>query len=175
MRYLEHLVLILIYEDIQKDPIAFLKTIFKFLEVDVDFVPSCCNKIVNSEDLDSSYTYVHNASQFMRRQMRLDFLIDFIKRSFAQGIFDRFFHSKASFIIRPKTNIDKFKINPMCEKTRDKLSGIFFDENKRLEDLIGRDLAFWVKQIARRSNNTSCFYSCFFQGLLKERLIKGKP
>jgi len=50
-RYYAHFdstqILVLIYEDIEKDPATFMRTIYKFLGVDTSFVPSMCTQRIN--------------------------------------------------------------------------------------------------------------------------------
>lgn len=147
-RYLEFFprdrILILIYEDIQKDPLAFLKNIFAFLEVDSDFVPSCIDKIIPSEDLKSAYTYIHRTSLFLKNRVYLGAFVDFMKQSYLQNIFDRFFNSRVAFSMRPSIKSDKVTTNHIGEETRIKMNKIFLNENKKLSDFIERDLSFWV-------------------------------
>jgi len=148
-RYLKYFprerMLFLVYEDIQKDPLAFLKNIFSFLEVNSDFVPSCIDKIILSEDLKSAYTYIHRTSLFLRDRMYLAAFVDFVKKSYLQKMFDRFFNSEFAFnVVRPGIKSDKVTTDPINEETRRMMNKIFLNENKKLSDFIGRDLSSWV-------------------------------
>ena len=137
-------ILVLIYEDIQKDPLSFIKNIYNFLEVDADFVPSCCADIIPSENLKSAYTYIHRTSSFLKERMYLSVLINLIKKTHLQKMFDRFFNSKVAFSMRPSIKSDKVAVNPINEETRKRMNKIFLNENKKLSNLIERDLSFWV-------------------------------
>ena len=148
-RYLKYFprerMLFLVYEDIQKSPLAYLKNVYNFLEVDSEFVPSCIDKIIPSEDLRSAYTYIHKTSLFLKDRMCLGAFVDFMKKSYLQKMCDRFFNSEFAFnVVRPGIKPDKVTTNPINEETRKRMNRIFLNENKKLSDFIGRDLSFWV-------------------------------
>ncbi len=147
-RYLEFFprekLLILFYDDLMNNPLVFLKNIFSFLEVDANFVPSSCNKTIPSERLKSAYSYIHNVSFFLQSKMNLSKLINYLKKPLLLKILDKFFTSKVAYSMIPRDNTDKLKVNPMNEKTRKKLQRVFYDENRKLADYVGRDLSSWI-------------------------------
>jgi len=147
-RYLEFFprerMLLLIYEDIQKTPIVFLKNIFCFLKIDDDFVPSCYNETISSENLRSAYDYVHNMSLFLKERIHLGGFVNLVKKSYLQKIFDKFFNSNVAFGMTQSVKVDKVSIDPIAEETRNKLNRIFYDHNRKLENFIGCDLAHWI-------------------------------
>jgi hypothetical protein len=146
-RYLEFFprdrILILIYEDIQKDSPAVLKNIFDFLEVDSDFIPSCIDKITPTEDLKNAYHYAHNISVFLRNNMNLGNIIDFIKGTYLQKVFDCILNSKLAYSMKFHVRADELKIDTIREETRNKLRSIFYYENSKVAELIGQDLSIW--------------------------------
>ena len=73
LRYLEifsrEQICILIYEDIKKDPIAFMKCIYQFLEVDDTFVSSMVNSEINvarTPKLVGPERVMHHIAEFLR-------------------------------------------------------------------------------------------------------------
>ncbi len=137
-------ILVLIYEDIQKDPAVFLKKIFKFLEVDENFVPENFDKKVLPEELARPlYFKVAGFSHFLRSKMGLSPLIDGIKKSSLLPFLDKTLHlfgysnnKKAIVVDRPAVS--------MKPETRAWLADRYRDEIEKLTRFLNRDLSFWV-------------------------------
>ncbi len=139
-RYLKYFpkekILIMIYEDIEKDPLVFIKKIYRFLGVDENFVPPSLHKRINVTAPRLSFT--GKCYCVVRR-----FLVDKLGEKFVESI--------------EKTTINKFrkaaaeKLGKKSEYKYEKISGnlrgelnkIYRPETKKLEKLIGRDLSFW--------------------------------
>ncbi len=150
-RYLKFFpeVLVLIYEDIDKNPLQFIQRIYDFLKVDSKFVPFSVYQRINPvsknktvipwfSDVNFQKMLKIFKSGFLGRGAIQLFkltgasdLILFLKRKNVKGEFDKM---KKPFI-RP----------PMNPETKKYLQDIYQDEINNLEKLINRDLSFWKK------------------------------
>jgi hypothetical protein len=141
-------ILVLIYEDIQKNPLKFIQNIYKFLGVDLNFIPQSLDKKINITSCKKrvKIPYLNlmiNLSEYYLEEHRSKFLIkplyEFLRLTHAS----RF----SSLIIRWNTTkrmengeIDK----PVIDlEIRRRSRSIFKEEVKNLEKLIDRDLSFW--------------------------------
>ena len=127
-------ILIVWYDDIQKDPISFIKQVYKFLEVDENFVPKIINQKYHTAEVRASkiyrkinkiYIYLHN--HYFGR-----ILIKILK----------------------STGINSYHINNLIQKSqppkptisaedREYLQAIFHADIRKLERLIDQDLLIW--------------------------------
>lgn len=75
--------LVLVYEDITKDPKSFMKRIYAFLGVDTDFEASMLYKRINIARLPKSTKsekYMHTVAEFLRRH-GFDKMVHWVRRS----------------------------------------------------------------------------------------------
>jgi hypothetical protein len=91
-RYYEHFpkdqILVLIYEDIQKDPVAFMRRIHEFLGISPDFVSSMVHTEVNvgrTPTVVGIDRVLHYVSEFLRKH-GLDRLVHAVKKSGIPGM-----------------------------------------------------------------------------------------
>lgn len=81
--YSAHQLLVLVYEDSKRDPLAFMKQVYTHLEIDPEFVPKMLRTYVNVERT-PRFVFIerimHRVAEFMRR-VGLDKIVWFIKRS----------------------------------------------------------------------------------------------
>lgn len=141
-------ILVLIYEDIQKDPLKFIQNIFKFLKVDDSFVPPSLNKKLNPRTDSRLYFPIlsQTISKFVYYSTKKQSGILFHLYKFLKGARV----SKLTKVIR-KINLRKrpeeFREYPSADtidrETRKFLQKIFSRDIKNLEKLINRDLDFW--------------------------------
>lgn len=133
-RYLNYFarknVLIMIYEDMQKNPRNFIQQIYKFLEVDNKFIPPSLYQKVNPTPLNLSLWKLSGrikknawGRKFIKllKILKLDKVI---KKIILSGK-SRKTYKKMSF------------------STRKKLNEIYHSDIKKLEELLNRDLSFW--------------------------------
>jgi hypothetical protein len=131
-------VLIMIYEDIQKDPVAFMQKIFCFLEVDDSFVPPSATEYVNASPLKSTYTRIPFLNRIIARGSRMSGIIGWASTSYlVQKIYD---WNKPPI---HKRGTEKIKKPAMKKETRHKLREYFADEITGIADILNRDLSFW--------------------------------
>lgn len=125
MRYYELFpkdqVLVLLYEDLKADPEAFLREIFSFLNVDVDFVSPLAHHKVNvaasHQDLGQSKLLWH----FYR-------------------VLGRIGAHRAAHSVE---KINRRDLPAMRPETREFLLEVYRPKNELLQELIGRDLSSW--------------------------------
>lgn len=132
-RYCAHFnkeqILVLIYEDIKKDPIEFMKRIYAFLGVDDTFVASMVHDEINiarTPRLIGIERVMHHIAEFMRRH-GLDRIVHAIRKL---GLPD---------LVRSVNTKDA----PKAEKSaydRNALAAYFRDDVTRLSAHLGRDM-----------------------------------
>lgn len=116
--------LVLFYEDLISDNYQFIRTVYRFLEVEDKFKPSWIDKSANATN--SLYFSQHLTN------LHLGWLVDIIKKTPLNGIIRKLLLSK-----RRKNND---KIRP---ETREYLIDYYLESNRKLEKLLGRNLSHW--------------------------------
>lgn len=122
--------LILIYEDIRKDPIAFMKRIYEFLGVDTTFVSSMVNDEINvarTPKLILPERVMHHTAEFLRRH-GLDRFVHAIRKL---GIPD---------MIRKVNTKEPPKKQENKSYNREALAEYFRADVAELSTILGRDL-----------------------------------
>ncbi len=129
-------VCIVLFEDIEKDPKKVLNKLFKFLNVDNEFVPTLVDKKYHTTKERSApfYFLVARSYVFLKNKKVGAWLIKFLK----------FFGFNAQMVnkilkILPQK---KYKFNKV---SREQLISIFRKDIMDLEKLIKRDLSYWLK------------------------------
>jgi hypothetical protein len=120
--------LVLIYEDIEKDPQAFMKRIYAFLGVDASFVPTMLNTQVNVSRVPKRVfidRVMHHVAEFLRKT-GFDRLVWLIRKG---GLPD---------LIRKANTKETKKQVPSYD--RDALARIFREDARELEKYCGRDM-----------------------------------
>lgn len=131
--------LILIHEDAKKDPLAFIQSIYAFLGVDAQFVPSMLTDAINVSRVPKHIfieKLMHRFSEFLRKH-GLDQLVHAIRRV---GLPE---------LVRLYNTKPKERKNP--EIDREQLTRYFHDDVQELSTLLGRDMVHeWgiIKQIS---------------------------
>ena len=128
-------ILVLIYEDIQRNPVKFIQKIYRFLGVDDSFIPPSATKRINATQLKWG-----PGIKFLRES----YLI-LTKLPFGKKI------SKIAKIMRIKKLVKlvdllayRLSLTPKINhSTRNYLIKIFKEDINNLEKLINRDLSFW--------------------------------
>ncbi|MCA9363867.1 sulfotransferase domain-containing protein [Candidatus Kaiserbacteria bacterium] len=121
-------ILVCLYEDIDADKLAFIQSIYRFLDVDATFVPTMLYTRVNTARTPRVVwvdRLMHRTAEFLRR-IGLDALVFFVKKS---GVTDT---------IRNINTGAGPKEGPSASQD---LKGYFRDDVIRLSALIGRDLS----------------------------------
>lgn len=121
--------LILIYEDNTKDPIAVIKKIYAFLGVNTDFVPSMLHESINVTRVPKNIALektMHRFSEFLRRG-GLDHLVHLVRRSGLPDLVRRF-----------NTKPVKKEEKPAFDKIA--LATYFREDATQLSTMLGRDL-----------------------------------
>jgi len=115
---------VVIFEDMLKGPLSFIQSIYRFLKIDENYVPSSLNKVVNKA--------------VIPKNLKLGRLINKISPIFRIA-------GMSSFIdfIKYLNSQKQETICKMNDKTRKELRKIFYKENKKLAILLNRNLTFW--------------------------------
>jgi hypothetical protein len=132
-RYTDHFseqqMLVLVYEDIEKDPLAFMKHIYAFLGVDVSFVPSMLNTSINVARTPKRVfveRVMHHISEFLRK-IGFDKFVWIIRKL---GIPD---------FVR-SLNTKKAKESTQSTYNREALKSLFRRDAEALTKYCGRDM-----------------------------------
>lgn len=136
-------ILVMIYEDVKKDPLSHLERVFDFLEIDSSFVPACAQDLVPSEALGGGiYGPFSKISRFARHRMRLGAFMDFLKKGKLSIPLDRLFDRFGPTRRVPGDGKERPEV-VLQPRTREYLASVFKNENQRLSDLLNRDFSFW--------------------------------
>jgi hypothetical protein len=133
---------VIIFEEFIKNSEQSVKDLYNFLSVDKSFMPPSINKAmhqtkkVKSKKVGLFLSAIPKISTFMRKH-NLDFLINTLRKA---GI------EKGVSEIENKNRVSMEKI-PMKEETKKELYKKFLPEIEKLENLLGKDLSIWKKQI----------------------------
>ncbi len=131
-RYLEYFpresILILIYDDLQSDPIGYLRQVYEFLEIDISFIPYAANRKINSRN---SYEFpkrdLLKAIEVACRSRNLVRLANLIHRhNMIRGTADHL--------------PERHKMTPTI---RSMFANLFSEHNKALGEFLDRDLGHW--------------------------------
>lgn len=129
-------VLIVLYDDIQKNPVAVCQEIFAFIGVDAGFVPDAG---MRHNDLtgDPRFKWLLRVLKSKNPVKRA--LAAAVKRFLACFPREATVRAVENFALR----VFKHQRQEMAPQTRARLVQIFADDVRRLETLIGRDLSHW--------------------------------
>lgn len=125
----EH-ILVLIYEDMRKDPIAFMKQIYQFLGIDDTFVSSMVHREINVARTPKNITterIMHHVAEFLRKH-GFDYFVHVIRKI---GLPD--------FVRRLNTKEEQYTAHTSIYD-RAQLAAFFHDDVQRLSMRLGRDL-----------------------------------
>lgn len=128
MRYYEYFdkqqILVLLFDDLKLDPLAFIQKIYGFIGVDCEFVPSILEKPSN--------IVMFPRIQDLMYKLKIDWIIDMVK----QTPLDKYFRDR---VVR-----NKAKAYPdMNSDTKKRLQQYYLIPNEKLAVLLGRDLSAW--------------------------------
>ena len=127
--------LILLFDDVNKDARSVLQRVYRFLGVRDDFIPEAPQKKVNPAGRLRS-KLLHRSLKFhissLRGRLRMGWLVDLVKR---WGL--------AAKIL--KWNTKELNYPPMTADVRKKLTEIYSRDIIELSHLIQRDLTWWLE------------------------------
>lgn len=135
-RFLEYFdkdqLLILLYDDIVRDPAGILKTTYGFLGVDDSFIPNNMNKRSNYSKQGRYRGVVKTMDIVVRKmvQLRLGFVVRLLKNFRVNKLILSMISKKYSY---PR----------MDKETRQYLRSLFNEDIRKLEVLLDRDLSYW--------------------------------
>ena len=147
-RYLKYFgrekILAMIYEDIAVNPQAYLRKVYEFIGADPGFTAKSSAQVIPADDLNTGlYRSVSKASQFARKNLGLGPIIDTVKRTPLRKALHTMLNEYGPAPTGKKTALSaEFKIQIKPE-THQKLVRLFEEENKKLAELLGRDLGHW--------------------------------
>jgi hypothetical protein len=126
-------ILVLIYEEIEKNPLKFIQNIYRFLGVDDSFVPPSLEKKVNPtlRYFHPRLLKIYSQSLKILQKFGGENLINFLKKTQFK---------KLAEYIKAGEEIEEISIKP---ETKKNLQKIFTQDIKNLEKLIKKDLSFW--------------------------------
>jgi len=132
-------ILVLIYEDIKKDPLVYIQNVYRFLGADSNYAPRIISRVHNSPETRGFFrknlTYILSKFRrsFLMKNKRGREIVHFIEKT-------GFYGSLESFLA---TGTKKKNRLAMKKETRKYLQNLFNDDIKEFEKLINRNLSFW--------------------------------
>ncbi|MFH1841374.1 MAG: sulfotransferase domain-containing protein [Candidatus Nealsonbacteria bacterium] len=136
-------ILVLINEDIAKNPTEFIQKVYKFLGVDSNFVPSVVNKRIHQLPENPLKSPILNRTTILTlrvfRKKPLRYIALFLKKI---GV-DRLVNSINSKNLRKEEKRKPYKKPPIPKEVRERLFKIYQPDIFNLEKLINRNLSFW--------------------------------
>lgn len=127
-------ILVMIYEDLEKDPRQFLEEIFTFLKVKIDFLPNVLHDRINKA------WYMPSTFEKAKYYFYL-ILTRTVMKLLPRSIRERL-QQKYSFDL-DSNGIKSEYDRGMNDALRAEMRNIFKSENEKLGELINRDLSFW--------------------------------
>jgi len=134
-------ILILIYEEIAKDPIKFIQNIYEFLGVDKKFIPRKANQVINTPQTKNKFQLliaglILKTKRFLTKFSLGRSLVNQLEKLGFVYLLNLILERRsATYGITPKP--------PMNPKTRKQLQQLYQKEIKELEKLINKDLSLW--------------------------------
>ena len=123
----------MIYEDIEKDPRAFISKIYQFIGADSSFIPDSLGKIINPK---KSYK-----SSAMKKL--LDSVTNFLEKGKMGVYFKKFLirmGMRRVFYSLDEASSVRIKKTVIPEEIKKRLKDIYKDDVKKLEELLSREL-----------------------------------
>jgi len=118
-------ILVLFFEDIQKDPKAFIQKIYRFLGVDDDYVPSVLRSPINMSIGGGIGKIVDN--------FKLRMIVDLIKKTPLDSAIRKLLYTRK--------NKQKAVMNSV---TREQLRKYYSEDTMKLSNLYERNLSHWI-------------------------------
>jgi hypothetical protein len=137
--YLDHLqkyfdmypresILVLLYEDLEKDPTAYIQAVFRFLQVNPTFVPPSVRKQINPMNLLLPRSKVLGG--FLERnknKLRGSKIGKFLNQINTKEVVGANFPSR----------------HQLSSEIRERMFDLYYSHNKNLGEFLGRDLNHW--------------------------------
>jgi Sulfotransferase domain len=136
-RYLEYYprdsILIMLYDDLEKDPLSYIRQIYEYLGVDSSYIPESLTKKINPMILElpkskSLRTLSAYLGKFRGLQKYGELLNKVINVRVARSEFPR-----------------RHRLNP---EIRNRIAELYSDHNERLGSFLGRDLSHWNRPVS---------------------------
>ncbi len=127
-------ILILLYEDIAKNPIKFLQTIFKFLKVDPNFIPSKTSQFINNPDTKNKFQlFIAKILLKIKKLLTKSNL----GRSFINFMERIGFENFVNIVLEKKKN-KKSPRPPIKPKTKKYLQNLYQEDFNKVKKIIDR-------------------------------------
>ncbi len=137
--YLEHLerylslysresILILLYDDLETDPGSYINRLFRFLEVDPSVIVPSLNRRINPMNLELPRSRILREIAFL------------IRRYWKPGKMADLYYKLNTMHVATSAFPRRHKMDP---EMRERMAELYADHNKKLGDLLDRDLSLW--------------------------------
>jgi len=150
-------IFVLFYEDLKKDPVKFIQTVYKFLNLkDVKFIPPTINQKVNvTEALKFEYKipilsilYFRFVSSLIKKNYfkdRNNLLIKILNKFNLMRLITMIIQWNRKSIYRYMHIEKNYVLNKPypCKETLEFLKKIYLTDIEKLENLLNKDLSFW--------------------------------
>jgi len=127
---------IIFFKDIKENPTAVIKEVYKFLNVNENFLPEGYSKNVN-QSLNTRSKNIQNVANIC---------LNVCKKIVPESIYADIVGSDKLYKMYEKLNTTRKKKNPLKKETRAKLNNIFKEDTKKLEKLLTTKLNYWYEK-----------------------------
>ncbi len=136
-------ILVMIYKDIKKDPVAFMQEVYRFLDVDDTFVPPSAHTRKNiTSPKRVRLPWFHKVTRGLHQRIVKGPFKKFVPTLKRVGL-----HKLANVIrkinTRPEERIDPIKDKELYAETRQYLNEFYRKDIQALEKLTGKGLSSW--------------------------------
>jgi len=145
----EENILVLIYDDLKKDPIKFMKTVYSFLDVDDNFIAPSAEKRIGATGKNKSTgkipfldSALHRVWNKINLGNNFGLLYNFVDKTGLRSIGKKLLDMNTK-IIEQKLGSVPTKIEDINEEVKDYLKKMYKEDIKQLEILIKKDLTKW--------------------------------
>ena len=137
--------LVLIYDDIEKDPVAFIQNIYRFLNVDDTFIPPEVTEKINYTATSIYHIpYIHSLLVKTRKKLLSSKIGRLFMAPFRFFGLGKLIHTFLIFNMKPAGKRTVLKEKPLSKEDKRKLQEYYKEDNKKLGEILSRDLSFWL-------------------------------
>ncbi|MGH9857807.1 MAG: hypothetical protein ACRD4B_08185, partial [Acidobacteriota bacterium] len=121
-------------DDLKKDPVSLMQDIFRFLQVDDTFIPDTSRRENPAYKVRN-----HSLRELLRADAAQPALAAVLKKIVPPGIRQPIRKKLIKWNQAPAPALDR--------ETRNEITRDYIDDIRKLQDLLGRDLSHWLKEI----------------------------
>ncbi len=128
-------ILLILFDDIEKEPEAVIKKIYQFLDVNPDYLPENLTIKINTAE--------KTRNNLIKEALSL--VADCLNRRGLKRLRQKLLTNLSLYQLYSKINKEEAKYPPMMTRTRLNLINHYREDILKTQELIGQDLSLWLK------------------------------